>query len=126
MKIHHVAMTVNNLKESKAFYAEMFGFEVVQEFQRKDMGARATFMKLGECAIELWQFENMTKNQDDLSVLSIRGVRHLAFEVENLDKTIAKLHARGLKFSTPTMGASGHRYAFTSDPSGIPLELYEK
>ncbi len=126
MKIHHLAITVDNLDKSKAFYAEMFGFTVVQEFARKDMDARAAFMKLGECAIELWEFKGMQENKDNLSVLGIRGIRHFALEVENLDAAVAKLHARGLKFSAPALGGSGHRYAFTSDPSGIPIELYEK
>ena len=125
MKIHHVSITVNNLEESTKFYREMLGFEVEMSFERKDLGAKATFIKLKEFQMELWQFEEMKKNVDPLDDIKIRGIRHIAFGVQDLDETVKKLKNKGLVFKGPKQGASG-RYAFTTDPNGIALEFYEE
>ena len=47
-------------------------------------------------------------------------------KVDNLKETISKLKERGLEFSEPKLGASGHNYSFTNDPNGVALEFYEK
>lgn len=128
MKIHHVAITVNNLKESVKFYNKVLGFKIGKQFSKTIGGslAFATYVKLGNFQIELWQFENMKENLDSLGDITIRGIKHIAFEVNDLNKTIAKLENKGLQFSKPTLGASGHNYTFTTDPNGIALEFYEK
>ena len=68
----------------------------------------------------------MKENLDDLNDIKVRGLRHIAFEVDNLDKTIEDLKLKGLKFSDIKLGASGHYYSFTNDPNGVALEFYEK
>ena len=68
----------------------------------------------------------MKENLDDLNDIKVRGLRHIAFEVGNLNITIENLKSKGLKFSNIKLGASGHYYSFTNDPNGIALEFYEK
>ena len=126
MRVHHIAITVNNLEESKRFYTQVLGFEVIKEFAREDMGAQAAFVQLNDFQIELWQFQDMKENLNPLDDIKIRGLRHIAFEVDNLENTISKLTDKGLRFSEPKLGASGHRYSFTTDPNGVALEFYEK
>ena len=126
MKIHHVAITVNNLEESLKFYRDFFDFQIVKLFERKDMGAKSVFVKLDEFSLELWEFLDMKENSDDLKDIKVKGIRHIAFEVENIDKTVSEFRSKKLDISDPEMGASGHRYSFTNDPNGVALELYEK
>jgi glyoxylase I family protein len=126
MKVHHVAVTVNNLEESVIFYIQVLGFEIVKKFSREDMCAYATFVKLNDFQIELWQFQNMKENLNSLNDIKVRGIRHIAFEVDDLKETISKLTKKGLKFSKPKLGASNHNYSFTTDPNGVALEFYEK
>ena len=126
MKIHHIAITVNNLEESIKFYTQILGFEIVKKFARKDMGAKAVFIKLGDFQIEMWEFQDIKENVDSLNDIKVRGIRHIAFEVSYLKETIFDLELKGIKFSNVKMGASGHNYSFTSDPNGIALEFYEK
>ena len=89
MKIHHISITVNNLNESIRFYQDFFGFQILKFFERKDMNGKAVFLKLGDFLIELWEFEDILLNKDDLDNIKIRGMRHIAFEVRNLDKIVS-------------------------------------
>ncbi len=126
MKLHHVALTVKNLEESRKFYEDYFSASVVKEFTRPDLKGKAVFLEVGSAQLELWEFSDGKENKDSLKDLKIAGIRHIAFEVENLDKASAELRAKGLVISEPQLGGSGHCYAFTQDPNGIPIELYEK
>ena len=126
MKIHHIAITVNNLSESVKFYTDILGFKVVKEFERKDLDAKATFIKLDNFQIELWQFEDMKENSNPLDDIKVKGIRHIAFEVDNLNRIITELKKKGLEFSEPKLGAIGHNHSFTIDPNGVALEFYEK
>jgi lactoylglutathione lyase len=51
---------------------------------------------------------------------------HLAFEVEDLDDTIAQLTAKGVKITDgPTRSSSGSRFLFIDAPDGYEIELIE-
>ena len=126
MKVHHIAITVNNLEESVIFYTQVLGFEIAKKFAREDMGAYATFVKLNDFQIELWQFQDMKENSNPLNDIKVRGIRHIAFEVNDLNETISNLKEKGLELTEPKLGASGHNYSFTKDPNGVALEFYEK
>ncbi len=126
MKIHHIAITVNNLKQSIDFYTSLFGFKIIKTFERKDLNGKAAFIELNDCKLELWEFEDMKENKDSLTDLKTRGIRHIAFEVDNLSKTIIQLKAKGIHCTTAKLGASGHNYSFLADPNGVAIELYEK
>ncbi|MFK7780695.1 MAG: VOC family protein [Candidatus Gracilibacteria bacterium] len=126
MKIHHIAITVNNLDESRKFYEDIFGFELSKVFEKKESGGKANYLKLGDVFLELWQFPDMKENQDEFRSLKIRGIRHIAFEVDNLEKTIFLMKEKGLTPSEPKFGASKHWYSFITDPNGVALELYQK
>lgn len=52
---------------------------------------------------------------------------HLAFEVEDLDKTIAALEARGVPITDgPTTTSSGSRFCFIDASDGYEIELIER
>lgn len=125
MKFHHAAITVNDLAESIAFYTEKLGFSLIQTFERPDLKGKAAFIKLGDFHVELWEFEDVQNNKDALDNIKIKGIRHLAFSVENIDVVVQELKAKGIEILEIKMGASGKRYAFFADPNGVALELYE-
>ena len=124
--MHHVSITVNNLEESKKFYQDFFWLKCIKKFERKDLWAKAVFLELDGFYIELWQFKDMKENSDDLEDIKFRGIRHIAFEVENLDRIIEDFRNKWLKAGKPKLWASWHYYSFTVDPNGVALELYQK
>ncbi|MFH1232677.1 MAG: VOC family protein [Patescibacteria group bacterium] len=125
MRIHHIAITVNNLEESQKFYQDFFNFKVVEFFKREDMSAKFVHLELDGFIIELWEFAGIKENSDNLKDIKIRGIRHIAFGVENLDKIFSDFRQRGLEITEPKLGASGHIYSFISDPNGVALEIYQ-
>lgn len=126
MKIHHIAITVNNIEESQKFYRDFFNFRTSKSFKREDMNAKAIFLELEGLFLELWEFADFKESVDDLKDIKIRGIRHIAFEVENLDKILLDFKQRGLEATDPKLGAIGHMYSFISDPNGVALEIYQR
>lgn len=124
MKIHHIAICVASLEKSKDFYSQLLAFRPVKKFERKDLGARAVMLKGNNIILELWVFRQK-KKQKDIEMLNTLGIRHIAFAIKGLEKTVEKYKQAGLKFSPIKLGASGHRYTFTKDPDNIPIEFYE-
>lgn len=123
-EIHHIAISAKDLERSAAFYKDLFGAIEIQRFERKDFKAKAVFLKLGSISLEIWEFEEGRKPQDELSDLGVFGIRHLAFAVQNLNALYQELKGK-VEIPETKLGASGRRYAFIKDPDGIPIEFYE-
>ncbi len=45
MNLHHLALTVSDLKASIAFYESIFGFQEVKRFRRDDKGATGVHLQ---------------------------------------------------------------------------------
>ncbi len=125
MKFHHVSISVKDLEKSTNFYKDIFGFAEEKRFKRKDLEAKSAFLKLGDIRLELWQFDKQTENKDDFSKLNVLGIKHIAFEVDNIEREYKRLKSKKIEISEPKLGASGGRYCFLKDPDGLPIELYE-
>jgi len=125
MKLHHVALIVTDLEKSISFYSSYFDFSVEKRFEKPEKGAKAVYLvNKDNQRIELFQFENM---QDaNVTDIGVKGIRHIAFSVEDIERAVEEYTKRGLSFTKITMGASGKRYCFTQDPDGIQIEFYEE
>jgi len=56
-----------------------------------------------------------------------RGLDHMGFRVDNLDKTLEELKAKGVTLNAgPGITGSGLKYAFINGPEGIRIELIER
>jgi glyoxylase I family protein len=54
-------------------------------------------------------------------------VRHLAFEVTDLDEAVRELEDKGVVVEPVRIDAhTGKRFTFLADADGLPLELYER
>ncbi|GAB4561457.1 MAG: hypothetical protein Kow0047_08820 [Anaerolineae bacterium] len=125
----HVTITVSDVDRSLAFYRDLLGFPVLGRlYYRNPVGLVIDFLDIGNGAIlEIFSFTNAPTKPtewipDDLQV----GLRHIAFQVENVDATAARLREAGVPFVVEPMDATGGvRIAFFTDPDGTLLEIIQ-
>ncbi len=85
-KVHHIAIICSNYEISKKFYLEVLGLEIIQEVYREERDSYKLDLALnGEYIIELFSFPNPPKR---VSRPEAAGLRHLCFEVEDLEKEV--------------------------------------
>lgn len=123
--IHHVAIICSNYALSKQFYIETLGFDIIREVYRKERDSYKLDLSIqGVYYIELFSFPETPAR---VSRPEACGLRHLAFEVSNLDETIAILQQKGLICEDVRVDEyTGKRFTFTSDPDHLPIEFYER
>ncbi len=124
-KIHHVAVICSNYAVSKKFYTEILNLEIVRETYREARRSYKLDLKVSEqYQVELFSFPDPPARPSQPEAC---GLRHLAFEVDNIDNAVAVLQQRGVDTEAiRTDEITGKRFTFFSDPDGLPLELYEK
>jgi glyoxylase I family protein len=124
-RIDHVAIICSNYAKSKEFYTEILGFKVIDETYRVERDSYKLDLALpsGE-QLELFSFPNPPRR---VSHPEACGLRHLAFVVDNVEKTRANLNAYGLE-SEPIRHdeLTGKNFFFIFDPDGLPIEFYER
>jgi len=121
-KLLHTRMRVSDMEQTIQFYTDVLGLEVLER-KTSPRGSHLAFLKVpnSEELIELISFppSGPVTVQEDLI--------HLAFQVENLDDTIASLNAKGIKVTDgPTRTSSGSRFIFIDAPDGYEVELIER
>jgi len=124
-KVHHIAIICSDYRKSKAFYTEVLGLEITREVYREERDSYKLDLSLnGQYIIELFSFPDPPKR---LSRPEATGLRHLAFEVEDLEAVLEKLNDSGIYFEPArTDEFTGKRFTFITDPDGLPIEFYEK
>ena len=115
-------MRVNNLDETIRFYRDVLGLEVSERHQ-SPRGSQLAFLRVpnSDEEIELCAYpaSGRVEVPEDLV--------HLAFEVDDLDRTIAALAAKGVKITDgPTTSSSGGRFCFIDAPDKYEIELIER
>ena len=123
-KIHHIAIICSNYEVSKKFYTETLGLTIVREVYRKERDSYKLDLALnGMYVIELFSFPTPPKRATQPEAT---GLRHLAFEVSDLENTIKELEQKGVKAEAIRIDEfTGKRFSFIFDPDELPIELYE-
>ena len=123
-KIHHIAVICSNYEASKKFYTDILGLEIVKETHRAARQSYKLDLKVNDTyQIELFSFPNPPARP---SRPESCGLRHLAFEVDNIETAIEILTAKGVITEPVRIDElTGKRFTFFADPDDLPLELYE-
>jgi len=126
-RIAHIGIAVRALDELLPLYRDVLGMPEVP-LDDAD-GAAIAGLAAGESLVELLQ-----AHTDDSPIARFvakrgPGIHHVCFAVDDLDGTLDKCRAAGLRLidETPRIGAEGKRIAFLhpSGTGGVLVELSE-
>lgn len=124
ISIHHIAIIVSNIRKAKEFYVQKLGFKVIRENYRAERDDWKLDLRVNEhTELEIFAEKNPPQRVNHPEAC---GLRHLAFQVESVEKTVEELEALGVecepvRFDTYT----GDKMTFFHDPDGLPIEIHE-
>ncbi|CNE90748.1 putative lyase [Yersinia rohdei] len=123
-KIHHIAIIGSDYQVSKKFYCDVLGFTLLAEVYRDARDSwKADLALNGQYTIELFSFPAPAARPSRPEAC---GLRHLAFQVDDIELAVRELNAKGVICEEVRIDPyTGSRFTFFNDPDGLPLELYE-
>ena len=120
MKYLHTMVRITDVDESLDFYCNKFGLKEIRRSENEK--GRFTLIFLAAPGDENAQIE-LTYNWDPEDYKGGRNFGHLAYAVDDIYATCAKLKAAGVTINRPPR--DGHM-AFIRSPDDISIELIQK
>mgnify|MGYP003552616466 FL=1 len=124
-KIHHTAIICSDYQRSKSFYTDILGLDIIRETYRAERDSYKLDLALnGKYVLELFSFPDPPKRPSQPEAL---GLRHLCFEVDNVEQTVQALINKGIEAEPIRIDGNTHKkFTFIADPDDLPIEFYEK
>ena len=124
-KVHHIAIIASDYSKSKQFYTTVLGLTIIQEIYREERDSYKLDLALnGTFIIELFSFPNPPKR---ISSLEAAGLRHLAFEVNDIQETRKYILDQGCDAEEIRVDEfTDKKFFFMANPDKTPIEFYEK
>lgn len=126
-KLDHIGIAVKNIDSSIELYRKLLNKDYYKSETVETEGVRTVFFELGESKIEL--LESIRQDSPIAKFLNKKGegIHHIAFEVDDIYKEIARLKSEGLHFVSeePKIGADNKLICFLhpTSTSGTLIEL---
>ena len=122
--VHHIAIICSDYAISKKFYTEKLDLSIVREVYREARDSYKLDLALGEqYIIELFSFPNPPTRPSRPEAC---GLRHLAFQVKNIEETVRQLAAVNIDSEPIRIDEfTGKKFTFIADPDDLPIEFYE-
>jgi len=122
-EIHHVAIIASDYEKSRKFYVEQLELPIVRENYREDRDDYKLDLKVGNIELEIFGMKNPPKRVSNPEAC---GLRHLAFKVDDIEKAVSWLNAKGIETEPIRFDEyTQKRMTFFRDPDDLPLELHE-
>ena len=122
-KQHHIAVICSDYTKAKEFYIDKLGFTLEKECYRPAQDDYLRMLQLGETTLELFIRPDAPQRVNNPEA---RGLRHLAFRVEDAVAAAAWLNERGIETEPIREDlVNGGKFTFFKDPDGLPLEIHE-
>jgi len=124
-KINHVSINLRDVVKSQDFYGRVLGLTQQETVDCGDFDIIYCGLPDGS-RLELFDYHG--KNNGETREESEVGLRHLAFEVEDVAAHEAYLRSEGVEITLPTCDLPNlnARVMLFLDPNGVTLEMCEK
>ncbi|MCJ7425478.1 VOC family protein [Candidatus Bathyarchaeota archaeon] len=122
-KFTYVGIRVTNLQKSIDFYTKLLGMQVTGKGKIEQTKGETVSLQSEKDSfvLELNYYEEGSPYNTKYSVGE--GLDHLAFKVEDFDKTLEETRRAGYR-TLLKMKAGGGRWAYIEDPDGIWIEVF--
>lgn len=119
--LDHIAIVVSDMDRAIKFYTDILGLRVILD-GRQGGGEKKSFLGTKSKAIvALSENKNRLVNKGEYA----EGVNHVAFGVDDIEKSSRILKDKGIEFIEIKMGDNGKPQAYHFlDPDGLELEIY--
>lgn len=127
--INHVAVVVEDMDKSLAFWRDALGIELHELRDVPAEKSRVAFLPLAGAEVEL-----VMPTTDDSGIAKYlakrgQGMHHLCLEVDDIDSMMTQLRSKNIRLinEEPRTAADGKKYAFIHPEStgGVLVELYQ-
>lgn len=119
--IEHIGIAVKNLTESIKYYEEVLGLKCYAIEEVSDQKVKTAFFMVGQTKIELLESTDPEGPIGKFIENKGEGIHHLAFAVNNIEKSLAEAEEKGIRLidKTPRKGAEGLTIGFLHPKSTI-------
>ncbi|HTZ85260.1 MAG TPA: methylmalonyl-CoA epimerase [Solirubrobacteraceae bacterium] len=128
-RIDHIGVAVEELDPALALYGESFELELAHREVVEEQGVEAVLLDVGENHVELLAPLGPETPVGKFLAKNGPGLHHVAYQVSDIDGTLEKLKAAGLRLidEQPRTGIRGSRVAFLHPraSAGVLTEIVE-
>lgn len=128
--IEHIGIAVDNLETAINFYETLLKIKCYAIEVVPDQKVKTAFFKIGDTKIELLESSDPEGPIGIFLEKKGQGIHHLAFAVENVDKSLIELKSKGIRLidKQGRKGAEGLSIGFLHPKStfGVLTELCSK
>ncbi len=129
-KIDHIGIAVRSIEKASELFSNLLGLKVTGEERVEGQKVKVAFLPLGDSELELLESTEPESPIARFIEKKGEGIHHIAFRVDNIEKTLEKLKKEGIRLidEKPRYGAGGVKIAFLhpKDTNGILIELSER
>jgi len=127
--IDHVGVAVDDIDAALALYRDSLGMPLVHRETVAEQGVEAALLDVGDGHVELLQPLGPETAVGKFLASRGPGLHHVAYRVENVERTLSALAAAGLRLidEHPRAGIRGSRVAFVHPAStgGVLTEIVQ-
>ena len=129
-KIEHIGIAVKDLKAANNLYSKLLNTSPYKMEEVDSENVNTSFFQVGESKIELLEGTSPDSPISKFIEKRGEGVHHIAFEVDDIEKEIARLTKEGFQMihEKPKDGADNKLIAFLHPKSsnGVLIELCQE
>jgi methylmalonyl-CoA/ethylmalonyl-CoA epimerase len=121
--IEHIGIAVNNLEEAIPFYENTLGLKCYAVEEVADQKVKTAFFMVGQTKIELLESTDPDGPIGKFIEKKGPGVHHLAFAVDDVNKSLTELGEKGVQLidKTSRKGAEGLQIGFLHPKSTMSV-----
>jgi methylmalonyl-CoA/ethylmalonyl-CoA epimerase len=128
-RVEHIAIAVADLDATIEHYRDVWGIQVEHRERVEDQGVDEAMLRVGDTYLQLLGSTGPDTTVGKFVERRGEGLHHIAYEVDDLEGTLAELKAKGVPLidEQPRLGGRGHMVAFVHPKGnhGLLVELIQ-